>query len=221
MSIVNRTLPFLIAALLVLMSVAPALAQTLTGEERVVDEAGVLSDAHRTEALDAIGQLEEARNVQMWALFVGTTSGQSITDFADAVAAENGLGGNDALLVVAIEDRRDSLWVGDLLDDVSNEEIDRILADEVEPRLSDGSWGAAIAAAAGGLDDALGGTTEPGSGDGAAPQPTPSGGSGTNPLPLFIMLALVGGALWLIWNRFQQGRAAAGENRERTRQLTP
>src|SRR3990170_1138411 len=161
MSIVNRTLPFLIAALLVLMSVAPALAQTLTGEERVVDEAGVLSDAHRTEALDAIGQLEEARNVQMWALFVGTTSGQPITEFADAVAAENGLGGNDALLVVAIEDRRDAMWVGDLLDEISDDEIDTIIAEEVEPRLADGNWGAAVAAAADGLDAAAGGTTQP------------------------------------------------------------
>ncbi len=216
----GRPLPILIAALVLLLSAAPVLAQTLTGETRVVDEAGVLSEAQVGEALDAIGELEDSRNVQMWALFVGTTSGQPITDFADAVAAENGLGGNDALLVVAVEDRRDSLWVGDLLDDVTDEEIDRIIANEIEPRLADGNWGAAIAAAAGGLDEALGGTTQPDPGEEPAPQPAPSAGSGTNPLPLLIALALVGGGLWLIWNRVQQGRAAADDDRERTRQLT-
>src|SRR5687768_12974496 len=126
--------------------------------------------------LNALGELEDSRNVQMWALFVGTTSGQSITDFADTVAAENSLGGNDALLVVAVEDRRDSMWVGDLLDEVSDNEIDTILADEVEPRLADGNWGAAIAAAADGLDNAMGASTEPepDPGDGPAPQPAPS-----------------------------------------------
>jgi hypothetical protein len=39
-------------------------------------------------------------------------------------------------------------------------------------------------------------------------------------LPLLIALALIGGGLWLIWSRYQEGRAAAGEDRERTRQLT-
>src|SRR5687768_18594715 len=91
MSLMGRPLPILIAALVLLLSAAPVLAQTLTGETRVVDEAGVLSEAQVGEALDAIGELEDSRNVQMWALFVGTTSGQPITDFADAVAAENGL----------------------------------------------------------------------------------------------------------------------------------
>src|SRR5687768_1906011 len=220
MSLMGRPLPILIAALVLLLSAAPVLAQTLNGETRVVDEAGVLSEAQVGEALDAIGELEDSRNVQMWALFVGTTGGQSITDFADAVAAENSLGGNDALLVVAVEDRRDSLWVGDLLDDVTDEEIDRIIADQIEPRLADGNWGAAIAAAAGGIDDALGGTMGPDPGEEPAPQPAPPAGSGSNPLPLLIALALIGGGLWLIWNRFQQGRAAAGEDRERTRQLT-
>src|SRR5688500_13347277 len=98
MSLMRRPLAILIVWLALLPSAAPALAQTLTGDQRVVDEAGVLTDAQRTEALDAIGALEDARNVQLWALFVGTTSGQSITDFADTVAAENSLGGNDALL---------------------------------------------------------------------------------------------------------------------------
>src|SRR3990170_2010716 len=159
MSLVHPLRSLLIAALLAILAAAPASAQTLG--ERVVDEAGVMSEAQRAEALEAIEALETSRNIQLWALFVGTSSGQPITEFADAVAAENGLGGNDALLVVAVEDRRDAMWVGDLLDEISDDEIDTIIAEEIEPRLADGNWGAAVAAAADGLDAAAGGTTQP------------------------------------------------------------
>lgn len=212
----------LLLVLVALLAAPAAMAQTL--DERVVDESGVLSDGDLSEALDAIEALDDARNVQLWALFVDSTGGTSITDFADAVAAENALGGNDALLVVAIDDRRDALWVGDLLDDVSDTEIDRILADGVEPNLADGAWGAAIAAAADGLDAAL----APGEPD---PEPTPDPGDGgvTPPPPtdddgigftgVLIALLLIGGGAWLIWSWLQRRGAAAEEVRERSRRL--
>jgi len=217
--VLRATLVLVFAALLA----APiALAQTLN--ERVVDESGVLSDADVAEALDAIEALDEARNVQLWALFVDTTEGASITDFADAVAGENSLGGNDALLVVAIDDRRDALWVGDLLDDVTDTEIDRILADGVEPNLADGAWGAAIAAAADGLDAALA-PVEP------EPEPTPDPDGGVTPEPpaddgdglgftgALIALLLIGGGAWLIYSWWQRRNAAAEDVRERSRRL--
>ena len=213
---------FLLVVLVVLPAAPIAVAQTLN--ERVVDETGTLSDGDVAEALDAIQALDDARNVQLWALFVTTTDGTSITDFADAVAAENSLGGNDALLVVAIEDRRDALWVGDLLDDVSDEQIDRLLADGVEPNLADGAWGAAIAAAAGGLDDALS-RVEPE----PDPEPTPDQDGGVTPPPAgdegsgftgaLIALLLIGGGGWLIWSWLQRRTAAAEDVRERTRRL--
>lgn len=130
-----------LALLAIAVAATPLFAQTL--DRRVVDEAGVMSDGQVAEAEADIGTLEDAENVQLWVLFVDSTGGQPITEFADAVAAENGLGGNDALLAVAVDDRRDAMWVGDLLDEASDEEIDRILADDVEPRLADGDWVAA------------------------------------------------------------------------------
>ena len=187
----------ILAALVALLMSTAVSAQSLTGDQRVVDETGVITDDQRTEALDAIASLDQSRNVQLWALFVGTTNGQAVADYATQVAAENGLGGNDALFVVAVDDRRDSLWVGDLLDEVSNDEIDRLLANEAEPRLADGNWGAAIAAVADGLDAALADGAEqpepqePEPGTGGPSQP--SGDGGDNPLPLLIALALVAG----------------------------
>lgn len=215
----------ILAALVALLALSTAVsAQSLTGDQRVIDETGVITDDQRTEALEAITALDESRNVQLWALFVGTTNGQAVADYATQVAAENGLGGNDALFVVAVDDRRDSLWVGDLLDEVSNDEIDSLLANEAEPRLADGNWGAAIAAIADGLDGALadGGEEpepqEPEPGTGGPSQPTGEGGD--NPLPLLIALALVAGGAWLIWSWFRDRRAVAAEDRERTGRLT-
>jgi uncharacterized membrane protein YgcG len=212
-----------VVALLAMVAAAPALAQTLT--DRVVDEAGVMSSGDREEALDAIGSLEEARNIQLWALFVGSTDGQPITDFADAVAADNGLGGNDALLVVAVNDRRDAIWVGSLLDDVSDAELDRILADEVEPRLRESAWGAAVAGAADGLSAARAPAPTPAAEPTAEPQPAPGPApgpgerDGPNLLTVLIALALIGGGAWLAWTRWQAGRAAEEDDRERDRRL--
>ena len=216
---VMRATLFLI--LVGLIAVPVVLAQTLN--ERVVDESGVLSDGDVADALDAIQALDDERNVQLWALFVGTTGGTSITDFADAVAAENSLGGNDALLVVAIDDRRDALWVGDLLDDVSDTEVDRILADGVEPNLADSAWGAAIAAAADGLDAALSPvepepTPDPDDG-GAAPEPPAEDEEGLGFTGALVALLLIGGGAWLIWSWLQRRGAAADEVRERSRRL--
>ena len=222
MPTVGRVMRATLFLILVALLVAPAvMAQTLS--ERVVDESGVLSDGDVTEALDAIQELDDERNVQLWALFVGTTGGASITDFADAVAAENALGGNDALLVVAIDDRRDALWVGDLLDDVSDEEIDHILADGVEPNLADRAWGAAIAAAANGLDAALAPvqpepTPDPDDG-GVTPEPPAGDDEGLGFTGALIALLLIGGGAWLIWSWLQRRGAAADEVRERSRRL--
>jgi uncharacterized membrane protein YgcG len=193
------------------------LAQDLT--DRVVDEAGVLSGADRSDALEAIAGLEEAENVQLWALFVDTTDQQSVTDFADAVAAENGLGGNDALLVVAIDDRRDALWVGDLLDEVSDAEIDTILANDVEPALADGRWDEAVAGAAAGIGSALGAEVAPEPEPGEVPGGSDGDGGGAGFWTVLIAVALIGGGAWLIVSRVREGRRREEDDRERERRL--
>jgi len=222
MPMLRRLLPLLFVALAALLVAPAALAQTLS--DRVVDETGVISDGQREEALDAIEALEDSRNVQLWALFVDTTDGQPITDFADTVAAENSLGGNDALLVVAVDDRRDAMWVGDLLGDASNDEIDRILADGVEPNLGNGEWGAAIVAAADGLDQALGGTApepepgEPTPDEGVTPVP-PSDDDGPGFFTFLIAAAIIGVGAWLLWSWWRGRQSAEEDDRERDRRL--
>ena len=219
-----HTLPFIVrmlaaAALTLVVLVAPVSAVTLS--DRVTDESGVMSDDQIQQAEAAIASLEEEAGVQLWALFVDSTDGQPITDFADATAAENGLGGNDALLVVAVGDRRDSMWVGDLLDEATNEEIDLILAEDVEPRLGESDWGGAIAGAAQGLAAAVvqGGEPPAASKDAS---PTPGGadsdGGGIN-LGLVLAIGALAAGAWILWQRWQAGRAADEQDRERERSL--
>lgn len=204
-------------ALVTLLAAPGTRAQTLT--DRVVDEAGVMSDAQVGEALDAIEALDDAENVQLWALFVSSTDGDPVTDFADAVAAENDLGGNDALLVVAIDDRRDALWVGDLLDAATDEEIDTILADDVEPRLREDEWGAAVAGAANGLAAALDADAAPAPEPEEEQPPASTDDDGLGFWAVLLAAILIAGGGWLLWSRWRAGRAAEEDDRERERRL--
>jgi hypothetical protein len=151
------------ACLGVFLASTTAVAQdTAKLTDRVTDQAGVLSASDKDTARDGIDRLERQYNIQLWALFVSTTSGTAAPDYATAVAEGNGLGGNDALLVVAVNDRRDAIWVGPLLNSVSNEELDSILANSIEPQLRNSAWGQAVADGA----DALASASTSAAGDG-------------------------------------------------------
>jgi uncharacterized membrane protein YgcG len=209
-----------LAILLVLVAATAALGQDvprLAG--RLTDEAGVFDASSRADAEDAINRLSSDANVDLYALFVSTTNGATVTDYADEVAAINSLGGNDAVLVVAMDDRTDAIWIGPLLEDrVSVNEQDSILADRVEPQLRAGDFAAAVSGAAQGLADAVS-ATSPG---GQQPPPVQPGGE---PAPsgdatwIWVLLGLValGFGLWLVWRWFAGWRGAHLEAEERDR----
>lgn len=126
-------MPWLVTLVALLGLLAPGLVSAEPPQqldERLTDLAGVFTDSQRSEAEAAIDSV--AGDVSLWALFVSTTEGVPAPDYAEEVAALNGLGGNDAVLVVATDDRRYALWVGPLLDEVGDDEIDVILAEGVE-----------------------------------------------------------------------------------------
>ncbi len=183
------------ASTLAPQAATPAAAQaapTLDGP--VTDLAGTLTGDERQEALDAIQDLRDGQNVQLFALFVDTTQGTPAPAYAEEVAEANGLGGNDAVLVVAMEDRRYAIWVGPLLDEVSDEELDSILAQRVEPRLAGGEFGQAVAEAARGLGQAQGGSLTQG------PEGDEGGGSGAwNTFIVLVVILVVAGGGLLVW----------------------
>jgi uncharacterized membrane protein YgcG len=214
-------LPLVLAMALSLFAPADALAEEPPAlNEVITDLAEVLGDDDRARAEEAISDLVDEANVQLFVLFVDTLDGLTVTEYADETAARSSLGGNDALLVVAVDDRRDGLWVGDLLSDASDAEIDAILADEVEPNLADGEWGAAVAGAATGLAAALA-AAPPETPAEPTPQPTsePGGTVGGGGFPwaglLGILLVVGGGVALFTWWRRSQLAGRDAEERDR------
>jgi hypothetical protein len=165
----------------------------------------------------AIDELQRESGTQLFVLFVETTGDRDMETYTDDVVRTNNLGGADALLAVAVEDRTYQLWLGDLaLDEVSEDEQDTLLAREVEPELADGDFAGAAVAAAGGINAAAGGDVTGGDGDG-------DGGGGVSTFWLVLIgIGVIGGLAlggWWLFDRWRTQRRDAEERDRRTGEL--
>ncbi|HET7027099.1 MAG TPA: TPM domain-containing protein [Candidatus Limnocylindrales bacterium] len=175
---------------------------------QVTDTTGVLA-ADRGAIDAALADLRSRAGVQLWVVFVRTTGSLSPASFVDQAAEQNSLGVDDALLLVALDDRTDQIWVSDGLQQLTNDEIDVVISRDLEPNLSAGHFGDAVVATAGGLRDAaLGNAT-------AGPGTTPE--SGLSLSPIIGLLLLLAGA-WIVWRSFSSWRANRRTAEERDRQ---
>ncbi len=203
-----------LATLIALLGASAALAADIPRlDGRVTDQTGSL-DTDRVQS--AIDDLNAATGIDLFVLWVRSTEDLTVTDYAQQTFAQNSLGTNDALLVVALDDRRDALWVGDDLTEISDDEIGDILSNTVEPRLADGDYTRAMVDGA----QAIGQDAE------AAQQPPPgqpgsdgipAGGSAINLWPIIgIGLLFVGG--FLVWRflRDRRQQHLTAEERDRT-----
>ncbi|HUP55709.1 MAG TPA: TPM domain-containing protein [Methylomirabilota bacterium] len=182
----------------------------LAGDEGVVD--------------DAVQRTLDEHGVQVFVLFVNSTESVPAADFAEKTAAANSLGVDDALLLVAIEDRTDYIWISDGVEGVTDDELDDIIGGTLEPALRDGDFAAAATAtieAIGVAADSAAptqgpivpGPIVPGPVITAAPeQPAPGGTSTGSGLGLGTILAalLVGGGGFLLYRQWRRGRATEG-----------
>ncbi|HEX4897751.1 MAG TPA: TPM domain-containing protein, partial [Candidatus Limnocylindrales bacterium] len=186
-------------------------------EGAISDQVGVLGGRIGV-VQTALDDLLRDQDVQLFVLFVETTSDLTVTEFADETARLNSLGANDALLVVAVADRTDAIWVSDGLPDITDQELDAIIADAVEPALRSGDFPAAAIGAARELGDAAGPTpvVTPVATPGATPAPE-AGGGGTINLGPILGLALVaaGGVLVVVWLISRLSRRRAAEELDR------
>ena len=214
-----RALTAVLFGLLVVAAPATILAQ---GEphlrDTVTDTAGVLSAADESRIADALQAFRDAHNVQVFVAFVPTTGSSTVTEFATATADGSSLGGNDALLLVAIEDRSDALWVGPLLTSITDSEIDNVLSNVVEPRLADGDFSGAVIDGLDALAEALAVDAPPTATATPAPStpaPTavpPAGGTASGggfDLGPILAVMLIGGGLLLVGRTILVRRAAA------------
>jgi uncharacterized membrane protein YgcG len=193
----------------------------------ITDQTGLLSGG--TSQIEAAQRrLFDETGAQLYVLFVKSTDGQDISDYALQAGNASGLTGTDMLLVVATDDRTDWLQTGpDLRQELSQNEIDGILR-KLESRLAAGDFAGGVVGVADDLAAALprtGGTpTTAPTIPKATPVPgatrVPAGGGGTTGGggPSLLTLILVIGVLAIV--AFVAGRLfrARGEFRERSTQ---
>ncbi|MGY1634526.1 TPM domain-containing protein [Geodermatophilus sp. SYSU D01186] len=160
-------------------------------DEQVTDQVGALAgdEARVEEALDA---LRAEDGTQLWVAFVGSFDGASGEEWATDAAAASQLGSTDVLFAVAVDDRTYGVSVDEGFR-LSDAEVDTLLAQDVEPALSEGDWDGAVVALADGLRGGSGGG---------------GGGGGTTALLVVGGLAVVGGGAWLVTRSRRRARTA-------------
>src|SRR5688572_4854960 len=110
------------------------------------DLAGVLTPAQRQEALAVSVSLEASDSTQVALLLVKSTAGKDIFDYSLETARANRIGqggkSNGALIVVAVDDRKVWIQVGQGLEGKLPDAItSRIIRDEMVPRFKAGDYG--------------------------------------------------------------------------------
>jgi hypothetical protein len=138
----------------------------------------------------ALDDLQDATGTQLFVVFVESFDGADGQAWAAEAAQMSGLGGNDVLFAVATGDRRYGYSVDS--SEFSENDVDAMVTERVEPLLGDDEWTNASIAFAEGLQDLGTG----GDGTGAV---SGSSGSGVSTLVVLVLIGLVavGGYLFL------------------------
>ena len=119
----------------------------------VDDRADVLSASQETRLNDAITQLSDTTDVDLYVVYVDTFSNQTAADWVYQTAVKSNLGVNDVLLAVAVEDRAYAVS-SDNMGVTSESRVDSIMESQVVPYLGRDDWGGAGVAFADGLRSA-------------------------------------------------------------------
>jgi hypothetical protein len=179
-------------ALFVLLGVPASAEPPFRLDDQVTDRAGVLGgEESRVEG--TLAQLREEENIQLFVVFVSSFDGASGTDWARQAATSSQLGGNDALLAVAVGDRAYGYKKADN-STLTDAEVQEVATSRMEPDFAEGRWADGAVAFADGLRG------EGGSG----------GGGGGTTLLVVGAIAAVGGGAYLV-----------SRSRKRRRVLSP
>ncbi|MBX9245978.1 TPM domain-containing protein, partial [Actinotalea ferrariae] len=168
-------------------------------EDEITDTVGALG-GRTADVRAALDALADETPYQLFVAFVDSFDGTDPFDWAAQSAIDSGLGVNDVLLAVAVEDRQYAISVDDAIA-LSDQQLGAIDSQRVEPSLSADDWAGAAIGAADGLRDAASG----GSG-GAAGAP-----GGFSLLPVLLVGGIVVVVLVLVAR--SRRRASAGAPR--------
>lgn len=113
----------------------------------VTDLADALTQAERAEVRDAFATLEAEHGIDLHVVLIDGFDGMDGPSWTERTFDRSGLGADDALLAVAVSERRYG-YVEET--DVTAERATQVAVEEVEPHLREGDWtGAAVAMAQG------------------------------------------------------------------------
>jgi len=115
---------------------------------RITDRVSAFDPQQRADIQATFDEVERRSGVRVWVLFVTSMHGAYAPGYAKSVAAANELSARDALLVVGLGDRTDSLWVGDGLPQITTIELGTIILSTVRPGLEAGTYAATVEATA-------------------------------------------------------------------------
>ncbi len=198
----------------------------------MTDTTGTLSSADTERIRAAQDRLFAEDGIGLYVLFTETTDGLDSSTYAGDVVRQEGLTAKDALLTIALGDRTYYLWVGDGVP-LSNDQIDLLLADFLQPALRAGEYATAVVTTTDAMRAEIGPamtirpataapatigpavTAAPGGGTGA----TGSSGIDAGGIPLMLLSIVAGvivvvGGFAFIQSRRRTGRAAAATARE-------
>ncbi|HZB22079.1 MAG TPA: TPM domain-containing protein, partial [Blastococcus sp.] len=180
------------ASALFALTGGPALAEEpFRLDEQVVDEAGVLGDEAQVDA--ALDELQTEDGVQLFVVTVDTFGDLTPGEWLQETGQLSDLGGSDALLAIAVDDRNYTFALpADA--DVTPSEADELAGQAVEPEFGEGNWEAGVVAFA----DIVRTGEAPGSAD--------SGGGGA--LLVVGAIALAGGGAYLVSRNRRRKREA-------------
>jgi predicted nucleic acid-binding Zn-ribbon protein len=145
----------------------------------VTDTASALTGSDMNDVLQAVDKLYTDRRIRLWVVYVDTFSGQDAVKWTDATKRASDIGGQDAILAVATQDRAYAFLAPT---EGEKGDVTSLRRNEIEPALRQSDWAAAAIAAADGLNAATGST-----------------GPGISWFGMLIMLAVIALAVLVLW----------------------
>ena len=168
---------------------APSADEPFDVPDQLTDRAGVLGDAAATLRRD-LKQLHRDEGVQLFVVFVDSFDGARGREWAQQTYRASGMGGNDVLVAVAVQDRRYGTWLTGATG-ISADEDAQVRLRDLEPALSDEDWVGAVEAAIDGYGRAAG-SRSPGPRGVVEDDPTTTAPGDDSDLPWALLLVPVG-----------------------------
>jgi uncharacterized membrane protein YgcG len=195
---------------------------------QITDQAGVLGSG-TSNVQTALDNLLARENVQVWVVLVQSGNGTSAPDLATQIYKANGFGGNDFVVLVAVNDHRYG-WAEDAATGLPGSQIDSLMSAQMDSQFKAGDYSGGIVA----FVDALG--TEVGAARSGGAKPTdytgggpasPSGSGSTVNIDTsglaavawtLIAILIIGFGLILVWLWFRSWRRDRLSAEERDKQ---